>query len=96
MVKVYPSTLSSAGGWVKVTWQYVDDPSDDDWMGVYSPPTNDGYRINPSEHAPIHVLVCQYEYRSMSSYFGEKIFRQKTGEYFYQSKIKHFKLKIIL
>lgn len=38
----------------------MDNPSDDDWVGVYSPPTNDGYRINPSEHAPIHVLVCSY------------------------------------
>ena len=57
-MKVYPSTLSGDGGWVKVTWGYVDDPSDNDWVGVYSPPTDDGYRINPSEHAPIKLLVC--------------------------------------
>ncbi len=56
-MNVYPSTLSSTGGWVKVTWKYVDDPADNDWVGVYSPPTDDGYLINPSEHAPIHVLV---------------------------------------
>lgn len=35
----------------------MDDPSDDDWVGAYSPPTDDGYRINPSEHAPIKLLV---------------------------------------
>jgi len=58
-MNVYPSTLSSTGGWVKVTWKYVDDPADNDWVGVYSPPTNDGYGINPSKHAPIHVLVSE-------------------------------------
>lgn len=59
-MKVYPSTLSGSGGWVRVTWSYVSDPSGDDWVGLYSPPTNDGYRINPSEHAPIKLLVIIY------------------------------------
>ena len=46
---------------MRVTWKNSD-PSDEDWVGVYSPPTNDGYRINPSEHAPIKLLVCKTDY----------------------------------
>ena len=56
-MKVYPTTLNGSAGWVTVTWGNVDDPSDNDWVGVYSPPTNDGYRINPSDHAPLKLLV---------------------------------------
>lgn len=56
-VNVYPTNLSGSGGWVKVTWSYVDDPSDSDWIGVYSPPTDDYYKIDPSEHAPIKLKV---------------------------------------
>lgn len=54
-MNVYPTTLSGSGGWVKVTWSYVDDPSDDDWVGVYSP--DDGNGVDPSEHAPIKLRV---------------------------------------
>ena len=58
-MNVYPTTLGNTGGWVKVTWQYVDDPSEDDWVGLYSPPTSDDYGIDPSEHAPIRLLVMR-------------------------------------
>lgn len=59
-MKVYPTTLNSTGGWVKVTWSYVDNPSENDWVGVYSPPVNDSScLINPSKHAPIKLLVSR-------------------------------------
>ena len=56
-VNVYPANYLSSGDWVKMSWQYVSNPSVYDWIGVYSPPLDDIYRINPSVHAPIKVQV---------------------------------------
>lgn len=55
---VTPSTLSSSGEWVKVSWQDVKYPNSSDWIGVYSPPANDVYRIDPINHSPIKFQVC--------------------------------------
>lgn len=57
---VYPTSLSQSGEWVKVSWNHVQNPSNTDWVGVYSPPLNDVYRINPAEHAPVKLQVCAY------------------------------------
>ena len=54
---VTPSTLSSSGEWVKVSWQDVKYPNSSDWIGVYSPPANDVYRIDPINHSPIKFQV---------------------------------------
>ena len=46
-----------------MSWQYVSSPSVDDWIGVYSPPLDDIYLINPSVQAPIKVQVaCPTQY----------------------------------
>ena len=62
-VNVYPAKYLSSGDWVKMSWQYVSNPSVYDWIGVYSPPLDDIYVINPSLHAPIKVQVAiRYDY----------------------------------
>ena len=57
-VNVYPAKYLSSGDWVKMSWQYVSYPSVYDWIGVYSPPLDDIYLINPSIQAPIKVQVA--------------------------------------
>lgn len=56
-VSVYPAKYLTSGDWVKMSWQYVSSPSIYDWIGVYSPPLDDIYLINPSVQAPIKVQV---------------------------------------
>lgn len=56
-VNVYPAKNLSSGDWVKMSWRYVDNPSIYDWIGVYSPPMDDIYLINPTKQAPIKVKV---------------------------------------
>ena len=56
-MNVYPAKYLSSGDWVKMSWQYVSSPSVYDWIGVYSPPLNDIYVINPTLQAPIKVQV---------------------------------------
>ena len=55
---VTPSILSKSGDWVTVSWQKVEYPNSSDWIGVYSPPINDIYRIDPVNHSPIKFQVC--------------------------------------
>lgn len=57
-VSVYPAKYLSSGDWVKMSWQYVSYPSVYDWIGVYSPPLDDLYLIDPTVQAPIKVQVC--------------------------------------
>ena len=40
-----------------VRWKYIDEPSENDWIGVFTPPIDDVYPVNPSEHAPIKWKV---------------------------------------
>ena len=56
-VNVYPANYLTSGDWVKMSWQYVSNPSVYDWIGVYSPPLDDIYLINPSVQAPVKVQV---------------------------------------
>lgn len=56
-VNVYPAKNLSSGDWVKMSWRYIDNPSIYDWIGVYSPPIDDIYLINPTKQAPIKVKV---------------------------------------
>ena len=52
-----PKYLSTSGEWVNVRWKYVDEPSENDWIGVFTPPIDDVYPINPSQQAPIKWKV---------------------------------------
>lgn len=52
-----PSKYLFSGDWVSISWRYVSSPSNYDWIGLYSPPRNDIYRINPVRQAPIKVQV---------------------------------------
>ena len=54
---VNPNVYLASGDWVKLTWKYVSSPSNYDWIGLYSPPHNDVYRINPTLSAPIKIQV---------------------------------------
>lgn len=54
-----PRYLSTSGEWVTVRWKYVDEPSEKDWIGVFTPPIDDTYPINPTEHAPIKWKVIK-------------------------------------
>ena len=62
--KVYPKSLAKSGEWVEVSWNYVQNPDEGDWVGVFSPPINDIYRINLALQAPVKLqvrgpLLCQ-------------------------------------
>ena len=48
--------LTHSGDWVTVTWANVDNPSPEDWIGVYSPPVSG--TIDAKHHAPIKFQVC--------------------------------------
>ena len=48
--------LSHSGDWVTVTWENVDNPSPEDWIGVYSPPVSG--TVDAKHHAPIKFQVC--------------------------------------
>lgn len=54
---VNPNIYLTSGEWVKVAWRYVSSPSSYDWIGLYSPPQDDVYRINPTLSAPIKIQV---------------------------------------
>lgn len=54
---VSPNKYFTSGDWVRLSWQYITSPSNYDWIGLYSPPQDDIYRINPVLHAPIKVQV---------------------------------------
>ena len=56
---VNPTKYLMSGDWVTISWQYVNSPSNYDWIGLYSPPRNDIYRINPALQAPIKVQVLK-------------------------------------
>ena len=51
-----PNTLEHSGDWVTVSWSGVSSPSVEDWIGVYTPPTN-GNSIDPKHHAPVKFQV---------------------------------------
>jgi len=53
---VNTTLLAQSGDWVTVTWENVDAPSSNDWIGVYSPPING--TIDAIKHAPIKFQVC--------------------------------------
>lgn len=58
-----PRYLTKSGEWVTVRWRYIEDPSDNDWIGVFTPPIDDVYPIDPSEHSPIKWKVqCTVTY----------------------------------
>ena len=48
--------LNHSGDWVTVSWENVDSPSSEDWIGVYSPPVSG--TIDAKHHAPIKFQVC--------------------------------------
>ncbi len=80
---VSPQYLETSGEYVTVTWNDVESPSSLDWIGVYSPPLDDVYLINPAEHAPIKYQVCRYmqlrcigELRYLSKDFLTCIYRK--------------------
>ena len=47
--------LAHSGDWVTVTWANVDNPSPEDWIGIYSPPVNG--TVDAINHAPIKFQV---------------------------------------
>ena len=47
--------LTHSGDWVTVTWENVDNPSPEDWIGVYSPPVSG--TVDARNHAPIKWQV---------------------------------------
>ena len=47
--------LAHSGDWVTVTWANVDNPSPEDWIGIYSPPVNG--TVDAKNHAPIKFQV---------------------------------------
>ena len=60
-----PRYLTQSGEWVTVRWRYIEDPSDNDWVGVFTPPIDDVYPIDPTEHSPIKWKVqCTYMFRN--------------------------------
>ena len=52
-----PKYLETSGSWVTVRWYYVEEPSEKDWIGVFTPPVDGDYPIDPSEHSPIKWKV---------------------------------------
>ena len=74
-----PKYLSSSGEWVTVRWKYVDEPSENDWIGVFTPPLDDVYPINPSQQAPIKWKVTgDWEIillETISEFIGQDCFR---------------------
>lgn len=73
--------LQASGEWITVSWSNVENPAATDWIGVYSPPSNDVYRIDPVNHAPIKYQVwnccmgtslqynnCQYVHCSLGKW----------------------------
>ena len=56
-LRVTPQYIEQSGNWVTVKWSGVSNPSDADWIGVYSPPVDDSYPIDPVNHAPIKYQV---------------------------------------
>ena len=71
-----PRYLSTSGEWVTVRWMYIDEPSENDWIGVFTPPIDDVYPVNPSEHAPIkwkvtNNLMCAIGYSNKKTHFSE-------------------------
>ena len=56
-LRVTPQYIEQSGNWVTVKWSGVNNPSDADWIGVYSPPNDNSYPIDPVNHAPIKYQV---------------------------------------
>jgi len=48
-----PSLLQQSGEWVTVTFSKVPSPSNEDWIGVYSPS-----KVDISKHAPVKYQFC--------------------------------------
>ena len=55
-VSVWPDLLNKSGEWVKVSWGDLDNPSTEDWVGVFLLP-NDSSMIDPRHHAPTKFQV---------------------------------------
>ncbi|XP_064404192.1 uncharacterized protein LOC135349586 [Halichondria panicea] len=72
-VSVSPSALEKSGSWVNVSWEGVASPSDDDWVGVYSPPV--GGSIDPVKHAPVKFQYANFNKSHMTSGSGSLRFR---------------------
>ena len=51
-----PNTLEHSGDWVTVSWSGVSYPNFEDWIGVYTPPTN-GNSVDPQKQAPVKFQV---------------------------------------
>ena len=51
-----PNTLEHSGDWVTVSWTGVSYPNFEDWIGVYTPPTN-GSSVDPQKQAPVKFQV---------------------------------------
>ena len=47
MLAVSPKLLQTSQQWVTVSWEGVQNPSDGDWVGIYSPPVHDASSITP-------------------------------------------------
>ena len=54
-----PNALEHSGDWVTVSWSGVSYPSFEDWIGVYTPPTN-GNSVDPQKQAPVKFQVRPY------------------------------------
>jgi hypothetical protein len=76
-----PRYLSTSGEWVTVRWKYVNEPSEKDWIGVFTPPIDDVYPVNPSEHAPIKWKYAYFSSTHLSYGYGKVKFRLVNMRY---------------
>lgn len=75
LLKVSQTTLPGPGhDWVNVTWTGVQNPSSNDWIGVYSPPVN-GSTIDHSLHAPIKFQYANFSLSHLQKGTGLLSFR---------------------
>ena len=74
-ISISPTKLNnSEADWVNVTWSGVQSPSNDDWIGVYSPPVN-GTTIDHSAHAPVKYQYAHYASTHLQTGAGRFSFR---------------------
>ena len=66
--------LAHSGDWVTVTWANVDNPSPEDWIGIYSPPVNG--TVDAKNHVPIKFqvrLCCDWHNSFVSRLVGSQL-----------------------
>ena len=68
ILTVNVTLLNQSGDWLTVSWEGVPHPSDSDWIGVYSPPSNGG--IDPKKHAPIKYQVSVWPCKGLEVFIN--------------------------